>query len=187
MFFAKKEQLETLRLYPPVSSLPKWTENSSASISYRDQAYQIPAATHLSLDANALHYDEMYWGPNASEFDPFRWDKRNPDSFLAKNYGLDGLSGPGLEHDMIHRPVRGAFLPFSDGVRACVGKKFAQVEFVAALVIIFRSYRITLQKHADESESGMRRRVQQALQHSSNAQTLTIRENVPLVFCRREV
>ncbi|KAL4890080.1 hypothetical protein BDV59DRAFT_195203 [Aspergillus ambiguus] len=170
--------LETLRLYPAVSSLPKWTGDSDASISYRNQTYRIPHATHMSLDANALHYDELYWGPNASEFDPSRWDRRNANSFLANNDGLEGLTGPGLEHDTIHRPVRGAFLPFSDGVRACVGKRFAQVEFVAALVVIFRDYRVSLGRNGDETESEMQQRVQQALQQSSNA--LTIGEKVPL-------
>ncbi|KAF9890530.1 Eukaryotic translation initiation factor 2 alpha kinase 4 [Aspergillus nanangensis] len=179
--------LEVLRLYPPVSSLPKWTSDKPASISYADQQYYIPPSTQISLDSNALHYNEEYWGDDAAEFDPTRWDKRNRNSFLAQNDGTEGLSGPGLEHETIHKPVRGAFLPFSDGVRACVGRKFAQVEFVAALVVIFREYRVSLAKISpEESKEQMRSRVEQALQGCSNYQTLTIRENVPLHFRKRD-
>jgi len=36
------------------------------------------------------------------------------------------------------RPYNGSFLPFSIGTRGCVGKKFAQVEFAAIMVGLFR-------------------------------------------------
>ncbi|GFF25645.1 hypothetical protein IFM61606_09508 [Aspergillus udagawae] len=177
--------LETLRLYPPVTSIPKLTANPGADIIYDNKTYHLPPNVRVNLDANALHYSEEYWGPDAATFEPIRWDKRNKSSFLAKNDGLDGLAGPGLESPDTHKPTRGAFIPFSDGLRACMGRKFAQVEFVAALVAVFREYRVTLAKREGESDEVAKRRGERALRESSASLTLALGDEVPLMFQRR--
>lgn len=118
-------------------------------------------------------------------FDPKRWDKQNTESFLAKNAG-EGLTGPGLEYGTIHKPVRGSYIPFSDGFRACVGKKFAQVEFVVAVAIIFREYRVMLTKSSErETEDDMRRRAEKVLGESTSFITLSMRDGIPLLFQKR--
>ncbi|KAH9266723.1 hypothetical protein BASA83_010401 [Batrachochytrium salamandrivorans] len=39
---------------------------------------------------------------------------------------------------------RFAFIPFSEGARSCLGKRFAQVEFITALALIVQKYTIHL-------------------------------------------
>ncbi|KAL4863008.1 hypothetical protein BDV12DRAFT_206841 [Aspergillus spectabilis] len=179
--------LETLRLYPPVVSIPKLTTSARATITYNNQTHHLPPNVRVNMDANALHYSEEYWGHDAAMFNPRRWDKRDTDSFLARNDGAEGLSGPGLESPNIHKPVRGAYIPFSDGMRACMGRKFAQVEFVAALVVLYREYRVTLGKLGRESDGDARIRVEKALNRSSTSITLALIDKVPLVFHRRDI
>jgi Cytochrome P450 len=41
-------------------------------------------------------------------------------------------------------PVKGSYLPFSDGSRACLGQRFAQVEIRAVLARIFSQYSVEL-------------------------------------------
>ncbi len=48
-------------------------------------------------------------------------------------------------------PPRGAFLPFSEGARACLGRRFAQVEIMATLAIIFRHWSVELIPDYDTS------------------------------------
>ena len=36
------------------------------------------------------------------------------------------------------KPYNGSYIPFSIGTRACIGKKFAYVEFTAAMLGLFR-------------------------------------------------
>lgn len=109
----------------------------------------------------------------------------NTRSFLAKNKE-GGLSGPGLEYDTIHKPVRGSYIPFSDGFRSCIGKKFAQVEFVVAMAIIFREYRVMLAKSNErETEDDLRRRAEKVLGESTAFITLSMRDEVPLLFQKR--
>ena len=179
-------KLETLRLYPPAVTLLKSTGDSPVNITYNDQSYQIPSNVPVLIDVNGLHYSEEYWGPDAATFNPKRWDKRNRDSFLAKNDGVEGLSGPGPEAETIHRPVRGSYVPFSDGARACTGKKFAQVEFVAALTVIFREYRVMLARDS-EAQTGeeVRGRAERVLEESSSFITLWMGGEVPLLFQKR--
>jgi cytochrome P450 len=181
------EQLETLRLYPPVVSIPKLTPPSGAELVYNDETIHLPPNVRVNLNCNALHNSEEYWGPDVGTWNPRRWDKRNPDSFLARNDGVDGLSGPGLESQSIHKPHRGAFIPFSDGMRACVGRKFAQAEFVAALVVIFRKYRVTPATLEGESIQDAKKRTERALQESSTFLTLSLTEKVPLRFEQRAI
>jgi hypothetical protein len=54
-----------------------------------------------------------------------------------------GHSGP----HAIYRPRRGAFIPFSEGARACLGRRFATVEILAVLALILRDYSIELAVH----------------------------------------
>ncbi|KAL4749778.1 hypothetical protein BDW72DRAFT_213844 [Aspergillus terricola var. indicus] len=176
--------LETLRLYPPVVSIPKLTTTHMAEITYKGERHCLPPNVRVNLNANALHYSEAYWGPDADNFDPRRWDKRNADSFLARNTN-SGLSGPGLESPNIHKPVRGAFIPFSDGLRACMGRKFAQVEFIATLAVIFHRFRVTLVRVGQETEEDAKKRVEKALRESSTSLTLALGGVVPLAFARR--
>ena len=183
-------QLETLRLYPPVASIPKLTASSGADLIYNNEAHHLPPDVRVNLNASALHYNDKYWGPDAASFNPGRWDKRN-DSHLAENDDIEGLSGPGLESHNIHKPVRGAYIPFSDGMRSCIGRKFAQVEFIATLAVLFRKYRVTPAKlkgeSDDDDDDDARIRTEKSLKESSTSLTLAITDKVPLAFHRRDI
>ncbi|RAL11902.1 cytochrome P450 [Aspergillus homomorphus CBS 101889] len=174
--------LETMRLYPPVITVPKWTGDSATKIHYQGKDYVLEPRLNVNLNASSLHYSEKYWGSDAGSFHPRRWDVRNKDSFLAKNAHLPGLSGPGLEYPTIHKPVRGAYIPFSDGMRACLGKKFAQVEFVVALAVIFKDFRVEL---ADNSREGVGE-AKRSLRECTSILTLALRKNIPLRFHKRQ-
>ncbi|PYI27373.1 cytochrome P450 monooxygenase [Aspergillus indologenus CBS 114.80] len=173
--------LETMRLYPPVITVPKWTGDAARTIHYHEKDYVLEPGVNINLNVSSLHYSEKYWGSDVGLFRPQRWDVRNGDSFLAKNAGLPGVSVPGLEYPTIHKPVRGAYIPFSDGMRACLGKKFAQVEFVVALAVIFKDYRVEL---ADDSKEGVEEAAR-SLRECTSILTLALRRNIPLRFCKR--
>ena len=50
-------------------------------------------------------------------------------------------------------PDPGTFIPWADGPRECVGRKFSQVEFVAVLASLFHKYRVgPVLKDNEESE-----------------------------------
>lgn len=170
-----------MRMYPPAISIPKWTGSTPSRLVHGDRTYVLPPKVSVTLDANALHYSEEYWGADAREFHPQRWDAQNADSFLAQNADLPGLSAPGLEYRSVHKPVRGAYVAFSDGFRACMGKKFAQVEFVVALAVLFGKYRVELE---DDTPQG-RMDAERVLRESLTVVTLGMRESVPLRFVRR--
>ncbi|KAJ9603584.1 cytochrome P450 [Cladophialophora chaetospira] len=46
--------------------------------------------------------------------------------------------------DKFYRPPKGAYIPFSDGYRACLGRRFAQVEVLATLAVILQNYSVEL-------------------------------------------
>ncbi|MCJ1338703.1 hypothetical protein MMC09_003992 [Bachmanniomyces sp. S44760] len=68
-------------------------------------------------------------------------------------------------HPSLYRPPRGSYIPFSDGHRACLGRRFAQVEVLAVLAVIFTQYSVELavddfatstgKKGTDENVAGM--------------------------------
>lgn len=182
--------METLRLYPPVVTVPKWTGSHPAKLLHKGQTYDLPPRTNVNVSATGLHYSTEYWGSDASLFKPERWDARNKESYLAANEGLKGLSGPGLEHETLHKPVRGAFIAFSDGIRSCLGKKFAQVEYVAIVTRLFHDYEVSLGRgHGEESlnEGELLRRAQQTLDGSHSVLTLALADDIPISFKRSEI
>jgi cytochrome P450 len=59
------------------------------------------------------------------------------------NEGLSvNLSSDTSDH--LFRPVKGSYVPFSEGYRACLGRRFAQVEVLVTLAVIFQNYSVEL-------------------------------------------
>ncbi|KAL6065741.1 Cytochrome P450, family 27, subfamily B, polypeptide 1 [Balamuthia mandrillaris] len=107
---------ETLRMYPPVSMVPKM-----AAEDVMIGGYLIPKNTTVSVALNVLHRNEKYW-QEPDIFKPERFLKMSEDSGTSVN------------------PY--AFAPFSGGRRSCLGMKFAEVEAVLLLASIVRSFSI---------------------------------------------
>ena len=64
-----------------------------------------------------------------------------------KEETLDGLNTPSFlttTPTSLRPPEKGAFLSFSEGPRACPGRRFAQVEITAVLAFIFQKYSVEL-------------------------------------------
>lgn len=78
----------------------------------------------MIIDTIALHRDPELWGADAAQFRPQRWRAA--------------------------QVRKGQFIPFSEGARACLGTKFAEVEFVAVIASLFARFRVELVRRPDE-------------------------------------
>ncbi|KAL8999769.1 MAG: hypothetical protein Q9169_001442 [Polycauliona sp. 2 TL-2023] len=169
---------EELRLVPPVPAIPKCVpRNASPQILIiDDQEYTLPPSTYINLISLAAHRNPKTWpaGPpsdpenpahptsntdnDLEEFKPERWLRESAhisDSPSEKDqYTEDGpntATGTSSSH-ALHRPPRGAYIPFSEGYRACLGRRFAQVGILATLAVVFKDYSIELAVDAYASD-----------------------------------
>ncbi|KAF1992032.1 cytochrome P450 [Aulographum hederae CBS 113979] len=57
----------------------------------------------------------------------------------------------------LFQPRRGAFIPFSEGYRACLGRRFAQIEVLTAIAVLFATHSVELcvGEFVDEKEVGV--------------------------------
>ncbi|KAI8803908.1 cytochrome P450 [Cladochytrium replicatum] len=134
---------ESMRVSPTVSLVPKVAgPGSSGAAQFQPLLagkYQVPVSENVSepeLESTSihisfipLHMNPKYWGPDPEVFRPERW-----------------VSG---DMENTHRY---AFAPFSVGARACLGKKFSQVEFVCALTMLNRYYTWRISPEMAEEE-----------------------------------
>ncbi|KAF2724239.1 cytochrome P450 monooxygenase-like protein [Polychaeton citri CBS 116435] len=152
---------EELRLIAPVVGIPKSTpEGQPQGIQLNGQHYTVPGGSYVTISTAATHRNPKYW-PHTSiedleEFRPERW-------LLDETKGANGAFGSddkayqeeeGMEFDQtdkrpdtaasLFRPARGAYIPFSDGYRSCLGRRFAQVEILAVLAVMFKSWTVEL-------------------------------------------
>jgi cytochrome P450 len=161
---------EELRLIPPVVSIPKCTlPNSPQRLTVDCKEITVPANCVVAIDAVAVHRNPKFWPhkvirssqgsitTDLDEFRPERWLEK-PDPEIPQGNGptsaqssFSAVSADGLGVDVspdtaasMFRPVRGAYIPFSEGARACLGRRFAQVEILAALAVIFSKYSVEL-------------------------------------------
>ncbi|KAF2845171.1 cytochrome P450 monooxygenase-like protein [Plenodomus tracheiphilus IPT5] len=150
---------ETLRLLQPIVNIPKSTAPGRPQpLTLGGQQYMVPGDTHIFLSAG-IHRNPKYWPaapnapsingvPDANCFRPERWivDIENTDSFVDIGYDDEDLRGPSGEDtsSQLFKPVKGSYIPFSDGFRSCIGRRFAQVEILAVLAAIFTRYSVEL-------------------------------------------
>ena len=103
---------ETLRLYPPVPTIPRQTTRPVDVDGYR-----LPADEQVHLSVIAAHRDERSYDDPKS-FRPNRW--------------VDGF-----EEEL--EPF--AYIPFGGGRRTCIGRGFATLEAVVVLATVGQQYR----------------------------------------------
>ncbi|RYO73973.1 hypothetical protein DL766_006226 [Monosporascus sp. MC13-8B] len=152
---------ETLRLMPPVCSIPKQVSpGQDQVITINGEKHLLPQKMQIDLTIVAAQRNPRYWPTRPSrvtgaahdvdDFVPERWfqtsggDKDNGavvEGADTEDFG--GFAGPDTSAQL-YRPPRGAFIPFSDGARSCLGRRIAQVELLASLSTIFQRYSIEL-------------------------------------------
>ncbi|KAI5240129.1 hypothetical protein E4T43_06262 [Aureobasidium subglaciale] len=133
---------ETFRLYPGVLLITKMVSTpQQIKISLgsgKISSHILPPETRVYLNTPAVHYSEKYW-PNPTELDPSRWMPEPK----AENTDKKVVAADRTRH------MRGTLLTFSDGARSCLGRKFAQAEYIAFLTSLLRNYRVELEPGQD--------------------------------------
>lgn len=92
-----------------------------------------PAGTVLSVPAYTIHHSREIWGADADAFRPERWDH-------------------------ITELQKSAFVPFSVGPRACVGRNVAEMELALIVGTVFRGYEFELRQDGLETREGFLRK-----------------------------
>lgn len=95
--------------------------------------HHFPQGTVLSVPAYTIHHSTEIWGPDADTFRPERWEK-------------------------VTEKQKGAFIPFSYGPRACVGRNVAEMELALIVATVFRRYEFELRQGEMETREGFLRK-----------------------------
>ncbi|KAF4617777.1 hypothetical protein D9613_006307 [Agrocybe pediades] len=128
---------ETLRLYSPVSMIPKTARKDtvlplSNPIKGLDgseiREIPIPANTNVIVGIMASNRNPELWGPDSYEWKPERWLKPLPDAVSHAHL-------PGVYSNL---------MTFLGGGRACIGFKFSQLEMKVILSLLIESFRFSL-------------------------------------------
>lgn len=117
---------ETLRLYPSVPVIGRTVETDIKV----DNRWTIPKGCQVFVCPRAIHRDPKYW-TQPDDFVPERWLMDD------NNNALDSSLSDKVEMRKRH-PF--SYIPFSAGVRNCIGQKFAILEMKAVLANIFRHF-----------------------------------------------
>ena len=107
----------------------------------------LPAGCRVYLNSTATQYSSRYW-PDPLKLDPSRWS--SPVAATdEKKKTADGKKVVAADKT---RQMRGTFLTFSDGSRACLGRKFAQAEYIGFLVALLKDFRVVLGEGMDAEQ-----------------------------------
>jgi len=143
---------ETFRLFPGVILITKMVDKpQSIVVSSSDnsfKSYILPAGTRVYLSSPGVQYNPKYW-PSPYTLDPSRWK-------AAKLGSKDKADTNASEKNIVAsdktRHMRGTLLTFSDGSRACLGRKFAQAEYMAFFASFLRGYDVKLKAGLDKND-----------------------------------
>ena len=180
---------EELRVLSPVTGIPKCTpKDSPQTLEVAGKTCTVPAHCYIVFVTPAVHRNPNQWpagppsNPNKSvhplansdndleEFKPERWilDSKAKEAATMPDQVADaeaselGINTAADTSDALYRPRRGAYIPFSEGHRSCVGRRFAQVEVLAVLALIFSQYSVELAVDAYASDEQIEKMDEQA-------------------------
>lgn len=180
---------EELRLISPVVGVPKSTlKDSPQLLEVGGKTCTVPADCYIALMTPAVHRNPNQWptGPpmnpnkpthplsnldnDLEEFKPERWildpSAKHTASMPEQNVDTEASSlGVNTAADTsaaLYRPPKGAYIPFSEGHRSCIGRRFAQIEILAVLALIFSQYSVELAVDAYASDEEVEKMNDQA-------------------------
>lgn len=111
--------------------LPREVPNG-ARVTIRGQTF-MPGDV-LSVPSYTIHHSKEIWGADASEFIPERWVR-----LTARQ--------------------KAAFIPFSHGPRACVGRNVAEMELLVIAATVFRLFDFQMEQEGTmETREGFLRK-----------------------------
>lgn len=175
---------EELRLLAPVAGVPKSTlKNAPQPLNVNGKRCTVPGNTYISLVTPAVHRNPNQWpaGPptdplhpvhpisnvenDLEEFKPERWlldteaqkSANMPDQVEDDEASKLGVNTAADTSAALYKPPKGAYIPFSEGYRSCIGRRFAQVEILAALALIFSHYSVELAVDEYADDEGVER------------------------------
>ena len=128
----------------------------------------------------ALHTHPRYWGADSLTWRPSRW-------IVGSDNSLDCDLTTRLSQESLFVPEKGTFIAWSEGARNCPGKKFAQVEFVATMAAVFRSFRAKSVARDGETRKAAAKRVLDVVKDSNVELLLQMRDpdSVSVSWSRR--
>ena len=137
---------EISRLFTVLPYLSKTSPATPYSMNLVGKQHSIPAKTLMFLNTSAVHRHPGFW-PTSFKRDAV--DVTNiPDPVASFNLQHWLSSSPteaaAKQTDAFLRPQPGSFIPFSEGHRGCLGKRFALVELTAIVSRIFKNYKVEL-------------------------------------------
>ncbi|KAM0794509.1 cytochrome P450 [Usnea florida] len=147
---------ETLRLFTVLPFIPKKiTNESSCTLKIAERTYNLlPGQGQAGTNHNPV-----------ADFDPDAW--------FYTDFG-DTKSQEGTRR--LRRPQEGSYVPFSDGHRGCLGKKFALVELYGVVARIFSEYTVELaldgileQQNDDSQEANRWKEARKRAEHQLSA------------------
>ncbi|MGI9056443.1 MAG: cytochrome P450 [Pyrinomonadaceae bacterium] len=107
---------EVMRLYPPA-----WAIGRLAVEDHEFDGYEIPKGSLVLISPYVTQRDIRFW-ENANEFIPERWQEQS-----IKEAGQKFI-----------------YLPFSRGVRSCIGESFAWTEGVLLIAVLAQKWKLSL-------------------------------------------
>lgn len=108
--------METMRLFPLTTIIARETVQD---LQIKSNNILIPKGTNIFLGISMLHRNQELWGPNSHKFDP--------ENFSAEN----------RKHRNPH-----AYIPYLEGPRDCVGRKYANIEMKVVIYTILKNFRL---------------------------------------------
>ena len=162
---------ETLRLIPPAINIPKHSPEAQPLL-IDGKEYTVPAGTLIQITTAAVHRNPRYWpsaaptnaddhwhpysnhGDDLNEFKPERWLRSENTDHAKVEMPSDagkttetedlGVNTAADTAASLYKPVKGSYIPFSDGYRSCIGRRFAQVEVLAVLAVLLSQWSVEL-------------------------------------------
>ena len=148
---------EELRLMPVILNVPKVTAGDDPVVTLDGREFPVANGTFVQLNIVGTHRNPRYWPHSHSkktgkshdldEFVPERWLTSNPvrdENAQTSEKEDTGLGEASYDSGSLFHPIKNSFIAFSEGARACPGRRFAQVEITAVLTAIFQKYSVEL-------------------------------------------
>lgn len=118
MTYAEMVINESMRLFAPVPLVLRRVDTDFHLRSGHNNTTLVPEGTQIALDIFNMHRSEQVWGPHARAFEP------------EIHFGPSASRHPF------------AFVPFTKGLRMCIGYRYALMLMKIMVAKIFRNFRI---------------------------------------------